>query len=432
MLADLATRLGARLGLQPLPSWEQDLARTLERLGTERHTTIEDLATQVDHDASLLRELTAAITVGETYFLRDAPQLEAALQHINKRADHPTISVWSAGCSTGEEPFSLAILLARHAPHLASRVRIRASDMSITALEQAHRGIYGPWSFRSTPSWLRRDFFTAIGQNEWMLAPQVRGRVEFCEESIQAALARTPPSSVDVILFRNVSIYAQPSALRQIFDGFHRILKHDGLLVEGVCDARPPLELFDAVADPVIGLFSPVSNHQPAPLPKTRTHRPSQTVHSDDSLAAPRSAPPLPPVSSGPSVSTNALQSAITHADRGDLQSAFECVHQVLASSPDDPNAHFVCGKLLLATRRPNEAVIELRQAIFLSPGHRLARFWIATALVEIDLPHKASLELAELNRRFVHADPAELLEDGTSRLEELMAAVNALQRTLS
>ncbi|MBK9259869.1 MAG: hypothetical protein IPM54_08545 [Polyangiaceae bacterium] len=428
MLGNLATRLGARFGLQPLPSWERELSQTLQRLSSERNTTFEDVATRAETDPAILRELTAAMTVGETYFLRDARQFHAALSHLVTHSDRPSLNVWSAGCSSGEEPYSLAILLARYAPQLVPHVHIRASDMNGESLERARRGLYGAWSFRLEPPWLRPDFFVPVGKNQWLLAPRIRSRVEFCEETIQAALARTASASVDVILFRNVSIYAQSDALKRIFDGFHRVLKGDGLLVESVSDARPPSELFDAVDGPVLGLFSPVD--KTLPPPKKPSQRPSNAL-AREAPAISKSETPLLPGPREATTPANLLHAAIAYGDRGYLDRAFDCVERVLVSSPENADAHFVRGKLLMAARRSGDAVVELRQALFLSPRHRLARFWLATALVAIDMPRKAILELAELNRRLGHADPTELLEDGTTRVAELMTAVDTLQRTL-
>lgn len=443
MIADLVARLGARFGLQPLPSWERDLAQTLERLCIERNTTLEDVANRADTDPTILRELAAAMTVGESYFLRDARQFDAALNHIVARAQQPAFSVWSAGCSSGEEPYSLAILLVRYAPHLASRIHIRASDMNSVSLERAGRGVYSAWSFRSVPPWLPSDFFVKIGKNEWVLAPAIRNRVKFHEESIQAGLARTPPSSVDVIFFRNVSIYAQREALQNIFNGFHRVLKDDGLLVQSVSDACPPPDLFAAIDGPVLGLFSPMGKtvsppKAPSVPPARATERRIATTNSKDhdpERAVARSAPP-PPVkgsddASATATTTSVLQAALEHADKGQLERAFECVDQVLSSAPENVEAHFIRGKLLMAERKSTEAVAELRQVIFLSPGHRLGRYWLATALIAIDLPRKAMLELTELGRRLVRAEPAELLEDGKTNVAELATAVDTLQRTL-
>ncbi len=440
MLARLARRLGARLGLQPRPSWEQELSHTLRTLSVERGTTVDDIIARVEVEPVLLQQVSASLTVNETFFFREMRHFEVAVAHIVSRAENGTVTVWSAGCSSGEEPYSLAILLARKAPYIhSSRVQIRANDISGAALGKAHRGVYGAWSFRSTPQWLRAEYFETLGANEWKLDACIRERVQFLEGTIQTILPRTPAGSIDVLFFRNVSIYAEPAALVSIFHDFHRVLKSDGLLIQSVSDVLPPPELFNLVPSPVLGVYSPQKNRVAAR--ESSSPRPSSDdTYHDFAIETLRKVRSVPPVATLEEPSKpiekandapNMLRAAIDWANSGNFDRAFEHLDRLLAASPENIEARFLRGKLLVANRSSQEAVNEFRKVVFLAPGHRLARYWLATTLISIALPRKAMLEFTELSRRLANVDATDVLEDGETRAEELIAAIDVQQRTL-
>jgi len=116
------------------------------------------------------------LTIGETYFFRNDTQFDALREQIvpellNRRAALRTLRLWSAGCATGEEPYSLAILLRELLPSDTTwNVSILATDINPVFLERAREALYGSWSFRETPNALRDRFWTAE-QGRWRLHP---------------------------------------------------------------------------------------------------------------------------------------------------------------------------------------------------------------------------------------------------------------------
>ena len=154
--------LGERTGLSFPPqrheSAEHGVRRAMARAGA---TDPEEFLGLAARDARVLDDLVVELTVGETYFFRNEPQFQALEQHIlpeliARRRPSRQLRLWSAGCASGEEPYSLAILLERLLPDLADwHILILATDINPQVLARAKRGCYGEWSFRQTPAEIR-------------------------------------------------------------------------------------------------------------------------------------------------------------------------------------------------------------------------------------------------------------------------------------
>src|SRR3989338_3482902 len=114
------------------------------------------------------------ITVGETYFFRDKESFQVIENRIlpellrSRRESEKRLRIWSAGCCTGEEPYSIAILLSRMIPDLRDwNISILATDINARFLEKASRGVYSEWSFRDAPPGIRETFFRKTGQGRF-------------------------------------------------------------------------------------------------------------------------------------------------------------------------------------------------------------------------------------------------------------------------
>jgi chemotaxis protein methyltransferase CheR len=183
----------------------------------------------------------AQLTIGETYFFRNTPQFDALRQHIlpeliQRRQATRHLRIWSAGCATGEEPYSIAMMLADLLPSDAFwQVSLLATDINPQFLERAREGLYGSWSFRETPEAVRERFFTPE-QNRWRLNPRIRQMVTFArlnlaEPCFPAILNGT--YAQDLILCRNVTIYFDEATTHQLIERFHGSLLPGGWLIVG-------------------------------------------------------------------------------------------------------------------------------------------------------------------------------------------------------
>jgi len=189
-----------------------------------------------------LRALVARLTVGETHFFRNRPQFDALRnvvlpEVIRKRRDKvKRIRLWSAGCSTGEEPYSLAMLLQELLPDIEDwSVMILATDINMESLATAKEGFYRKWSFREVDEYYQRRFFSEE-ERGWRISPQIKEMVTFrylnlAEDVYPAAVTRT--DSQDLIICRNVMIYFNVDLSLEVTGRFYRCLEEEGSLLVG-------------------------------------------------------------------------------------------------------------------------------------------------------------------------------------------------------
>jgi chemotaxis protein methyltransferase CheR len=185
----------------------------------------------------LHRKVVEAMTTNETSFFRDFHPFEAIRksilpEFIIRRALSKELNFWSAACSSGQEPYSLAILLQEHFPHLTDwGVRIIASELSEEMLTRAREGRYSQLEVnRGLPASLLVKYFRQHG-SDWQIREELRRRVEFQIINLAGPWPMLPP--MDVILMRNVLIYFGLDTKKKILGRVRQLLKRDGFLFLG-------------------------------------------------------------------------------------------------------------------------------------------------------------------------------------------------------
>ncbi len=187
-----------------------------------------------DELASLAREL----TVGETYFFRHIEQFnafrEVALpERLSARAVSRSLRILSAGCASGEEAYSLSILLRERGLEPGYEATILAMDLNPDSLAKASAGLYSAWSLRETPSELKNRWFQQEGR-DFRLVRSLRDSVRFEQHNLilDSALLLSP-NSLDVVFCRNVLMYFTPEQAAGIVERFARALAPGGFLFLG-------------------------------------------------------------------------------------------------------------------------------------------------------------------------------------------------------
>jgi chemotaxis protein methyltransferase CheR len=159
-----------------------------------------------------------AVTTSETYFLRQHYQLRAFEEEVlpwvvEQNSRFRKLTIWSAGCSTGEEPYSLATIVASSHLLLDWKVRILGSDLSQARLAIAREGRYGRSSFRATDEAFKQRYFTpGPGEGEWTVNPEIRRLCSFVQTNLAVPGGSSVIGTVDVAFCRNVLIYLSPRA----------------------------------------------------------------------------------------------------------------------------------------------------------------------------------------------------------------------------
>nr|WP_298036819.1 protein-glutamate O-methyltransferase CheR [uncultured Desulfuromonas sp.] len=184
-------------------------------------------------------EVINVLTTNETYFFREDFQLKTftdeILPEIRRRKEtlgEKRLRIWSAGCSTGEEPYTIAMLLLDDPSFHDWQIEIVGTDISQRVLQLARKGEYGDSSFRSTEPSYKRRFFTEVN-GKFQIADRVKNLVSISHlnlfDSSRVALLGT----MDVVFCRNVIIYFDLAAKRRVVEGFHNRLRPEGFLLLG-------------------------------------------------------------------------------------------------------------------------------------------------------------------------------------------------------
>ena len=233
----IATRLGLRFDDSRSRLLFAVLARRLEARRVTAHSYLSALRSSAE-EAGELDALARELTVGETYFFRHADQFKALSEvalreRLATRAATRSLRLLSAGCSSGEEAFSLAILLRERGIEPDFRVTIQGVDLNTDALSKAQRGLYSPWSLRETPAPVVERWFSQEGR-DFRLARSIRDAVRFDQHNlILPAPALLPQAGFDVIFCRNVLMYFTPEHAAAIATQLARALAPGGYLFLG-------------------------------------------------------------------------------------------------------------------------------------------------------------------------------------------------------
>jgi chemotaxis protein methyltransferase CheR len=280
---------------------------------------------------------------GETYYFRDHGQFDLLFlrllpELIERRSGERKLRLWSAGCSTGEEPYSIALLLDQLLPEREGwDILILGSDIDPAALEKARLGRYGAWSFRMMPPLPHQQYFHRQG-DVWELDARIRRMVTFRPlDLIGDVYPGGEIHDMDLILCRNVLIYFAADAVDRVACKLTGALNQGGYLLTGHTEL-----IGHRVRELQSRLFPEgVVYQRAAPAPVARPPAPW-------SAARPASLPPRPPLAPAPLPALRAtdLAGARAHADRGEYQQAEQACRRLLVDTPLAPEPHFLLAQL--------------------------------------------------------------------------------------
>ncbi|WP_419729954.1 CheR family methyltransferase [Lichenicola sp.] len=384
--------------------------------------------------------LEAEITVGETFFFR-YPEQFAALEErilpelIRARSATRRLRIWSAGCASGAEPYSIAILLHRLLGSALPdwSVSILGTDLSATALQAAQAAEYGDWALRTMPDADRqRDFIAVAGGRRWQLRPAFRGMVRFERHNLLRLLDTDLPlqfSDYDLVLCRNVLIYFHADQVRALVQRFAGLLASDGWLLLGHAEAgtgvfeglRPvpmagTLAWQREIASPhgvparpeVSGQHVPAAKEPPQPVaradrPAARRRIPVVAQEAPAPIGTVVVEPPGGPVHER----IRAMADAGQHAD------ALAACREELRRRPAAPSLLFYAALLARALGRELEAEADFRRAISLCNDFAMAHYHLGLLLMDAGRIEPGRRAIAEAGRIARDLAPDTILDDG-------------------
>jgi chemotaxis protein methyltransferase CheR len=342
---------GIELGPPQFASLEASVARLGDGMTAERLLA-------ASSSGAVVEQLINEVTVRETFFFRHRRELETidwrrSLEAARGRGSE-VVRVWVAGCASGEEAYSIAILACEAFASSAPPVRVIATDIATAALEQARHGRYSARSTAAVGDDLRRRYFT-IENGRMCVGGRLRELIEFRRQNLVRDLAPSGAhGGFDVISCRNVLIYFDPPTVERVMCSIESALAPLGTLVLGAADS--------------------LSGRPASGIRPVRSQRPTARRGNDRPRPRARPAPtggPAPPRS---------LSEALAAADRGDLGVALEITSETLARDPLDTDAYYVRGLAELARHDERAAIASLRRAVYIDGDFSPALFKLACA----------------------------------------------------
>lgn len=383
------------------------------------------------------------LTVGETYFFREKRTFEILQSHIlpqllHARAGTRRLRIWSAGCCTGEEPYSIAILLTRMIPDLRDwNISILATDIDPDFLRKAARGIYSNWSFRDIPPGIRERYFHKTQDGHFEVAPEIKAMVTFAYLNLAQdgwPSVANGTNAIDIIFCRNVLMYFESAHAKRVLRHLSRSLPEDGWLLvnpvempHGALPGLEPAHFPDMIVyrksspvhseqRPLAGIdpvTNPVTNPLADPFPVTRAYaglasaptakdllaEPVPETAAAQALRPPPSTrtvhPPLrhalalyaqehyadaireahQVLSTHPGDAAAMALLARTHANQGQLEQALAWCNKVVATDKLTSGWWHLLATILQELGQPDDAAAALRRALYLDPDNALAHF---------------------------------------------------------
>jgi chemotaxis protein methyltransferase CheR len=340
----------------------------------------------------LWQKFIQAITVGETYFFRDQGQFDALRTHIlpqliaeRQNAGNRQLRLWSAGCASGEEPYSLAMLLHEVVPNIETwDITILGTDINFAFLERARRGLYRSSSFRNeTPEYIQKHWFEVMPDG-YQLNQAIRDMVVFSPMNLADGdhpLSENLTMSMDLIVCRNVTIYFDQAAVQEIVGRFYQALNDTGWLIVGHSELSTTMYHKFSMRN-----YKKVVLYQKTTASKNKQDISPVTPSRAESRPTPRPcvAPPSPaqpdppptPIEESQEQSLEAVWSqAKEAADREKWEEALECLAQVETRYLFQPEFHYLRGLVQMAADNTDEALCAWRQALYCDPMFVLAHY---------------------------------------------------------
>jgi chemotaxis protein methyltransferase CheR len=400
-------------------------------------------------DPSELQRFAASFTIPETHFHRIVPQMQILRQRIlphlfASRQAARKWKFWSAGCSSGEEAYTLAILALEYLQAQPWTFGVLGTDLNPSILEKAKAAQYGEWSFRDTPQPWRERWFSHQ-PDLWTVLPQVRQHVRFEELNLMSE-SWSAASDFDLILCRNVTIYFSNRSAQKVYERLAERLSLGGWLVLGPSDPPPIRQTLErAQLQPIFEdgaiVWQKVTQAELAPhlakvpwfegdafvipSPKAQNQAPDKKPTLERAPSKIRlptlEFPPRPPTKE------NLLKNATIELPANAVETTGAVGAPLIVRSQ---NSQTLEGMDLLEQQKPEQALIALRRAAYLEPNDPVTQFALARACQMLG-DHKRARSALRQARRLLAGLSDETMLSLETTVGDLHRALTALARTV-
>ncbi len=415
-----------------------DLLRSMTALARERDFSGPESCMRSLMQTSLNRGqvemLARHLSVGETYFFRDPavfrileqevlPALIEARRHTGKR-----LRIWSAGCCSGEEAYSIAILVAQLLPDPDGwHIHILGTDIHPGFLKKAGQGVYRDWSFRGLPASFRQRNFAGSGSGDHAILPHIKRLVSFDYLNLASDFypsLDTGANAMDIILCRNVLMYFEPAQIKQVVRKLHHSLVEGGWLIVSSSELNQQLFAdFSAVKLGDATLYRKDVEQPPAApalrAPRVSASGPRQARKVDsagafDKREAPPGRPATPYLTALAHYEDGAYGKAVAlliagacrgplelallaraHANQGLLEAAGNWCEAAIDADKCHPGLRYLQAVILEEQGSMAAALAALKRALYLDQDFVLAHFALGNLYRRLKKPHEAARHFA-------------------------------------
>lgn len=395
-LSQMSEFVASRMGLHfPRERW-RDLEHHTNAAAKEFGFADAESFLQWLLSSTLTREqietLASHLTIAETYFWREPQVFEALRDQIlpelirSREKGDKRLRIWSAGCATGEEPYSIAIVLRQILPALEDwHITLLATDINPRILRRAAAGVYGAWSFRNAPPGFKERYFSRKDDGKFEIRPEIRRMVAFGYLNLAEDIYPSPmnnTNTMDLIFCRNVLMYFGPERARQVGQNLYHSLVPGGWLMVSATELsqqlfpqfasvqfsgaivyrknseknRPPA-VFPLEALPP--QRNPVQQPPSQPRPRERTRPPTEAMETVREAASP----------------PDAALAVRSLANQGKLGEALAACESAISADKLNPGLYYLCATILQEQNRESEAFAALKRTLYLDPDFVLAHF---------------------------------------------------------
>ncbi|HCJ66785.1 MAG TPA: hypothetical protein DHV62_05520, partial [Elusimicrobia bacterium] len=346
-----------------------------------------------------LRSLLSLITINESSFFRQKEQFNVIKEEIlpsliseKEKKGIFSLNIWSAGCASGEEPYSIALLLKESFPQVENwEIQILGTDIDQETLERAKKGIYSKNSLRFTERIYLKKYFDKVG-NYYSLNEKIKKMVKFVYHNLaEESYPSSAEGKWDIIMCRNVLIYFRPEKIERILDHFYHHLNDNGYLFLGYAEAIgrfshfsvihrgdtfyykkgtstsenlitslgiiPSVETSPSKVTPIITLKKPTEKIRPRMVTPQKVSTSHEVAVSDENK------------------SENFYGEILKLFDRGEFGFALKKVEQIFGTDSFLTQAHYLRGLVYSQLDRTEEAITEFKRTIYLDKNFLMAYF---------------------------------------------------------
>lgn len=410
-IATITHLIETRTGLAVSTRLREDALRLIQQ---QSEGNLEGWLTQLTttpETSPVWQRLLAQLTVGETYFMRDKAHFKALREHIlptlllQKRADGDlTLTLWSAGCASGEEAYSLAIVLYELLPDSDRwKINVIGTDINATAIENAKRGVYRAWSFRQNDDGFIKRYFTPQDDVQ-AIKPFLKQWVDFSVGNLMGG--DIPPC--DIIFCRNVFLYCTQATIARAEKRLFDTLKMGGWLVLGQAEAvrytrdlwlmhiypNAPLyqkpHLKPALTDDRVRYVkrSESDTHDIASTPTADLSAVEMAIRSGDQEQAERLLADI--LTQYPRHVKAKILLAFLFASRKAYPEAISHLEQVLRQNPLSADAHYLRGVIAIEQGQADLAIQSLQASLYCQREHVLALLMMGTLALQTNDAQRA------------------------------------------